>query len=109
MGLMSGLARRAGGYMRGARSQAFDDMIGGVGQRYKTFGPVQELMAPITGIRGGIDGWQLEAARDSALQYVRNSPQATQAVMQAQTPQEIAQIVDAVITRSRSRMTEGGF
>lgn len=109
MGLLSGLARRAGGYMRGARNQAFDDMIHSVGGRYQTFGPLREAMAPITGMRGGIDGWQLEAARDSALQYVRNSPQATQAVMQAQTPQEIAQIVDAVITRSRSRLTEGGF
>lgn len=51
----------------------------------------------------------LQALKQEALQYVRNSPQATQAVMAAQTPDEIAQIVDAVITRSRSRMTEGGF
>jgi len=49
----------------------------------------------------------LELVKRDALDWVRNNPQAQQAIMQAQSPDEIARIVDSVITRSRSRLTEG--
>lgn len=135
MGLLSrvmGAARRGGmaggdtlgvmgvnGLIGAGLGAGYDGKIGedGVGDGALAGGALGAGLGALGGARGigraVMRGWQegggIQAIKQEALQYVRNSPQATQAVMQAQTPQEIAQIVDAVITRSRSRITEGGF
>lgn len=52
---------------------------------------------------------RLASVKREALDYVRNNPVAVQRVMAAKDENEISQIVNDVISRTRVRSTEGGF
>ena len=66
-------------------------------------------------MRALAQGWReggaksLDAVKREAMDGVPNRPQAQQAVMQAQSADEISMIVDDVVSRSRVRGMEGGY
>jgi hypothetical protein len=105
MGLLSGLSRRFGQAQQGLGH----GMMGVVSDPFPRGSPFPEGVERFAQgmINGGVDR-ELNAIKQEALRFVRD-PRAAQQVMAAQTPEEIQSIVQQAVSRSRSRMTEGGF